>query len=238
MSRDDRHPWFLYWEAYWVNAHGPRLSPRDRVLDAGGTASLFSCHLASRGAEVHSVDLNEKLVTAGNEIARAMGWNLRSACMDMADLRFGDGTFDHAYSVCVFEHLDSRLRQRALREIARVLKPGGTLSLTFDYRAPGVYLSGEGPSGDPEHLIRTPADVQRTFFSAPCLEPLGNTAFADNGKTYLSLAGQRPPPLHVQRRLPSQIGLAGGPPMRRLGRHTPPASRGPPRCAFSAVLIL
>ncbi|MDW7710974.1 MAG: class I SAM-dependent methyltransferase [Deferrisomatales bacterium] len=185
VSRDDRHPWFLYWEAYWVSAHGPRLSPADRVLDAGGTASLFSCHLASRGAEVHSVDLNEELVAAGHEIARATGWNLRSAGMDMADLRFDDGTFDHAYSVCVFEHLDSGLRQRALREIARVLKPGGTLSLTFDYGAPGVYLSGRGPSCDPEHLLRTPEDVHRTFFSAPCFEPLGNTAFADNGKTYL-----------------------------------------------------
>jgi hypothetical protein len=42
ITHDERHPWFLYWEAFWVSARGPGLSPTTRVLDAGGTASLFS----------------------------------------------------------------------------------------------------------------------------------------------------------------------------------------------------
>ena len=46
VASDDRHPWFLYWEAYWVMTHGPRLEQHHQVLDAGGTASLFSCQLA------------------------------------------------------------------------------------------------------------------------------------------------------------------------------------------------
>jgi SAM-dependent methyltransferase len=186
VSCDDMHPWFLYWEAFWVTANGPDLTAQSRVLDAGGTASLFSYFLASRGAETHSVDLNPRLVAAGNETAGAMNWNLRSHCMDMAALQFDSASFDHAYSICVFEHLDADLRQRALREIARVLKPGGILSLTFDYGAPGVHLAGTGPNYEPQNLIRTPDDVRRHFCACGAFEPVGNADFFDNGKRYLN----------------------------------------------------
>lgn len=185
VARDDRHPWFLYWEAYWVMTHGPRIEPHCRVLDAGGTASLFSCQLASRGAEVQSVDLNERLVAAGQEIADAMTWNMSSSCMDMTDMTFDDAYFDSAYSICVFEHLDAASRQKGLQEIARVLKPGGILSITFDYRGPGVNLGDIGFDYSPENAIRTPADVERHFFSSEHFEVMGNPSFHDNGKSYL-----------------------------------------------------
>jgi ubiquinone/menaquinone biosynthesis C-methylase UbiE len=158
-----------------------------RVLDAGGTGSLFSNYLASLGVEVHSIDLNPALVEAGRRTAKAMGWKLHSYAMDIAALDFPDGYFDHAYSICVFEHLEAELRQRALKEIARVLKPGGVLSLTFDYGAPEVFLASSGQSRDPEHLIRTPEDVQRHFFACEAFEPLGRSVFHDNGKRYLAL---------------------------------------------------
>jgi ubiquinone/menaquinone biosynthesis C-methylase UbiE len=175
----------LYWEAYWVMTQGPALSPQSRVLDAGGTASLFSCYLGSTGAETHSIDLNETLVAAGEKSARAMGWKLHSKCMDMTDLQFDDGYFDHAYSICVFEHLTAEQRRQALREIGRVLRPGGILSLTFDYGAPGVVLGGTGPNYEPQNLIQSPEDVHRHFFSCDTLEPVGGGPFFDNGKRYL-----------------------------------------------------
>jgi ubiquinone/menaquinone biosynthesis C-methylase UbiE len=187
IHNDARHPWFLYWEAFWATRRGPRLAPGMRVLDAGGTASLFSNYLASLGVETHSIDLNPELVEAGQRTADAMGWNLHSYAMDIARLDFPDGHFDHAYSICVFEHLEAELRQRALKEIARVLKPGGILSLTFDYGAPAVFLASSGQSREPEHLIRTPGDVQRHFFHCEELEPVGGPVFHDNGKRYLAL---------------------------------------------------
>ncbi|WP_373054270.1 class I SAM-dependent methyltransferase [Thioalkalivibrio sp.] len=187
ITDDVRHSWFLYWEAYWTIRHGPKLQPPSRVLDAGGTGSLFSNYLASLGAETHSIDLNPELVAAGRKTAEAMGWNLHSYTMDIASLDFPDGFFDHAYSICVFEHLEADLRQRALREIARVLKPGGVLSLTFDYGAPAVFLSSSGSNSGPEHLIRSPEDVRRHLASCDALEPVGGRFFHDNGKRYLAL---------------------------------------------------
>jgi hypothetical protein len=67
-----------------------------------------------------------------------------------------------------------------------VLKPGGTLSITFDYGGPGVCLSGKGPDYASGNLIRTPEDVRRHFLSSDCLEVIGNREFHDNGRSYLT----------------------------------------------------
>src|SRR3989344_9597058 len=61
MADDGRIPWYLYWEIFWVMQHGPKIGKGSVVLDAGGTSSLFSCYVASLGAEVHSIDLNAGL---------------------------------------------------------------------------------------------------------------------------------------------------------------------------------
>ena len=68
-----------------------------------------------------------------------------------------------------------------------MLKPGGILSLTFDYGAPAVYLAGSGSNSEPEHLIRTPEDVRRNFISCEGFEPVGGDVFEDNGKRYLAM---------------------------------------------------
>jgi SAM-dependent methyltransferase len=61
------------------------------------------------------------------ELARKMGVTgfrrLPIARMSATAMRFDDATFDFVYSHSVFEHIDDP--ETALREIARVLKPGG-----------------------------------------------------------------------------------------------------------------
>ncbi len=182
---DDRIPWYLYWEIAWVLVHGPALTPGMRLLDAGGTSSLFTCYLASLGCEVHSVDLNEALVANGNRIAQAMGWRLHSYAMNMGALDLPDAYFDHAYSICVFEHLDLPTKDAALREIARCLRPGGVLSVTFDYRNPAPYVVGFGPDTRAQNQITTPEDVTRTFLSTGGFEMMGNREFSDDGTSWL-----------------------------------------------------
>jgi SAM-dependent methyltransferase len=185
-AADDRRiPWFLYWESAWLLLHGPRLHGGMRLLDAGGTSSLFSCYLASLGYEVHSVDLNPALVNNGNAIARAMSWRMHSYNMDMAALRFEDGSFDHAYSVCVFEHLDYSTKQAALREIARCLKTGGRLSITFDYRNPAPFVVGVGTDPRECNRLHSSDDLRRSFLSTGCFTPVGNQEFHDDGTSWL-----------------------------------------------------
>ena len=84
---DELFPWFLYWEIAWILLNTP-FDPGDRVLDMGGSSSLFSFLLASRGLSVTTVDLNPALVAHANAVAKAMSWDLRNEVMDMRVLDF------------------------------------------------------------------------------------------------------------------------------------------------------
>ncbi len=182
---DGRIPWYLYWEIFWVLKNGPQIKKNTRVLDAGGTTSLFTCFLASLGVEVHSIDINKKLVSTGNKITKTMGWNMFSYPMNMENLDFENEYFDNAYSICVFEHLDFEIKQTALSEIARCLKPNGVLSITFDYRNPAPYIAGFGPDISKKNQLKTEEDIKRNFLSNGYFKLLGNQNFYDNGKPYL-----------------------------------------------------
>ncbi len=185
-AEDARIPWFLYWEIHWVlHVTRPLLRPGMRLLDAGGASSLFSCFLASMGYRLDTVDLKQDLMDNGNLIAREMGWPARAHRMDLRALDFPDATFDHAYSICVFEHIDHPVKLQALAEIARVLKPGGMLSLTFDWRNPAPGVKGFGKDTRPQNQLATQADLERSLLAEPRFELVGNRRFVDNGENYL-----------------------------------------------------
>jgi hypothetical protein len=169
---DDSWPWFLYWEIAWLARHLD-LRPGQRVLDLGGSSSLFSFWLASRGLDVVTVDLTPELVANAEEVAAATGWSLRNLEMDIRALEL-DEPFDHVTSVCVFEHIPVSDRVDMTARIAELVAPGGTLSLTFDYANPSRGAR-----------IDSPADVEEQFVAPSGLEVRGNREFADNGLRYL-----------------------------------------------------
>lgn len=169
-----RVPWFLLWEIVWLVVNTP-LRPGSRVLDMGGAGSLFSCYLASRGHEVYAIDLQESLCRLANETAATMNWRLHAQPMDMTRLDFPPDHFDHAFSVCVLEHLPVSGRVRCGGETARVLRPGGTASYTFDYADPQAF-----------GRLSTPDEVDRQLVGPAGLSVRGNARFVDGGKRYLS----------------------------------------------------
>jgi SAM-dependent methyltransferase len=114
-----------------------------------------------------------------------MGWNMSSYEMNMEKLDFEDKYFDNAYSICVFEHLDYKIKQSALSEINRCLKPDGVLCVTFDYKNPAPAIAGYGPDTSKENRLSSEEDIIRNFFSNGYFELLGNQNFYDNGKSYL-----------------------------------------------------
>lgn len=126
------------WENAWV-LHHAGAQRGQRVLDVGGTSTIFSFYLASLGCRVTVVDndwANCGTLYSASHVARAMGWSLQALDRDVSQpLPFPDGAFDRVFSVCVIEHLPPRVRQFLLREIGRVLRPGGIAGITMDYDA-------------------------------------------------------------------------------------------------------
>ena len=169
---DTNFPWFLYWEISWVVQHGG-FEPGQRVLDLGGSSSLFSYYLASKGLDVTTVDLQEDLVRNADEVAAKTGWSLENHAMDMRTLAF-DEPFDHITSICVYEHIPMYDRVEINRRIEQLLVPGGRFSITFDYRNPSRFAR-----------IDTPVDVRAQFVEPSGLSVRGNEEFVDTGESYL-----------------------------------------------------
>lgn len=137
---------FRLWEYVWLYKSLGLAAGGLRVLDLGGPASHLSVLAALAGCRVTSVDINPAFVRAAQECAGALGiTSLDPRVGDMRDLSaFPEGHFDVVLSCSVLEHLSAQDQEIALREMARVLKPGGTVGLTFDY--------GSGAPGANEHL--------------------------------------------------------------------------------------
>ena len=172
-SEDDKYfPWFLYWEIVWVVLKA-EFKIGQKILDLGGSSSLFSYYLASKGLDVTTVDLQRNLVENANSVARQTGWHLKNHVMDMQDLSF-DKKFDHITSICVNEHIPIIARVKINRMIKNLLIPGGRFSITFDYRNPSRRA-----------MINSPKDVYKQFVEPSGLKMRGNQQFFDSGNSYL-----------------------------------------------------
>jgi ubiquinone biosynthesis O-methyltransferase len=102
------------------------LAGRD-LLDAGCGTGLFSQVAAERGAQVTSVDVGEGLLA---QVAKKC--ESRRVVGSVTDLPFEDAAFDYVVCTEVIEHTTDP--RRAVAELARVLRPQGTLVLTTPNR--------------------------------------------------------------------------------------------------------
>jgi SAM-dependent methyltransferase len=98
------------------------LPPRARILDAGCGSGRNMVDLARHG-QVTGVELSQPSVELAR--ARAVGEVVEGSVLEMP---FPDDSFDLAVCLDVIEHLQDD--RAALRELRRVLAPGGVLLVT------------------------------------------------------------------------------------------------------------
>jgi 2-polyprenyl-3-methyl-5-hydroxy-6-metoxy-1,4-benzoquinol methylase len=98
------------------------------LLDLGCGTGWFSRRARARGADVVSVDLGSGLLK--QVLAKA---RVRPVAGNALALPFRDASFDVVVSSEMIEHTTDPAQ--AVREMARVLKPGGPLALTCPNRA-------------------------------------------------------------------------------------------------------
>ncbi len=134
-------------------------APKLRVLDAGcgqGTALAFvGGETRPFGADVSLPMLREAV-------------RLRPvAVQEPFDLPFRDATFDAAFAFCVYHHIDDSQHVRHLRELSRVVVPGGRV-LIFEhnpYNPVTRVVFNRAPIDRGCHMIPPPL-LRRTFRQA------------------------------------------------------------------------
>jgi ubiquinone/menaquinone biosynthesis C-methylase UbiE len=96
-----------------------------RILDVGCGDAVLAVALAQRGALVTGLDADPGMLAAGRARAEASGVAVQLVHGDLRALPFADASFDIVVAVTVLCFVDDAAL--ALREMARVLRPGGRL---------------------------------------------------------------------------------------------------------------
>jgi SAM-dependent methyltransferase len=112
------------------------VGPGDRVLDLGCGGGRHAFEVCRRGADVVAFDADHGELRQVSGMTAAMlaagdvpsGSHAGAVGGDGTAMPFDDGVFNRVIAAEVLEHVPSD--QRAMAEIARVLRPGGLLAVT------------------------------------------------------------------------------------------------------------
>ena len=104
------------------------LASGETILDVGcgtGTLAIAATRHVGRAGRVWGIDASAEMIARATRKARKSGVDVTflKACAET--LPFPDAQFDVVLSTVTLHHLSRSTRQRATREIRRVLKPGG-----------------------------------------------------------------------------------------------------------------
>lgn len=107
------------------------LLPGQRVLDlACGTATLtIAAKQGTPDADITGVDGDPDILERARDKARRAGAELRFDQALSHQMPYPDASFDAVLSSLFFHHLDRQSKLATLREVHRVLKPGGRLHI-------------------------------------------------------------------------------------------------------------
>lgn len=141
-----------------------------RVLEYGCGLGLETMTLVERGATVVGIDISEVAVAqARRRVGASAAGKISFVQADAEALQFGDGEFDIVCGTGILHHLDL---DRAMREVERVLRPGGRavfyepvghnpLLNLYRWLTPGSHTRDEHPL-----LMREIRAIGKTFRQA------------------------------------------------------------------------
>jgi SAM-dependent methyltransferase len=156
------------------------------LLDLGCSWGRWSIAAARKGYDVVGIDPSLGAVMAARRAARAVGIASRYVVADARFLPFPDAAFDTVFSYSVLQHMSKDDVRLVLRQVARVLRPGGSslIQMASGFGIRSLYHLTQRKFRSPERFdVRywRPAEMLREFggligpstLSADCYFGLG-----------------------------------------------------------------
>lgn len=162
------------------------------VLEIGCGMGIDLAELARMGVAVTGVDLSPKSIELARHYFRMTGLQADLRVGNAECLEFADGTFGAVYSFGVLHHTPDT--EKALSEVHRVLRPGGTAFLMLYSRYSlnnAAHVLLRLPYESPRDWT-TDAPITRTFSKRGVRRLMRRFARVHLQKRYLFGAGWRP----------------------------------------------
>lgn len=138
---------------------GTRYPPGAMVLEAGCGVGAQTIILARNSPHAHfiSIDISPESLARAENLLQSEGLtNVAFRQTDIGDLPFDADTFDHIFVCFTLEHLKDPVA--ALRNLMRVLKPGGTITAIEGDHGTAIFYP-ETPAA--HHVIDCLVTLQR-----------------------------------------------------------------------------
>jgi ubiquinone/menaquinone biosynthesis C-methylase UbiE len=152
----------------------------EAILDAGcgtGDLALVLAQRVGATGSVNGIDASPEMIARATQKARRQHSSATFAIATAEALPFADHTFDQVVSSLVLHHLPGDLIHQALANMARVLKPGGRITIVdFVIQSGAVQRHGivESGAGTLSEWLRAKGftNIQTTPIRMPSLGAL------------------------------------------------------------------
>lgn len=164
--RDPFRTWSRVWEYPYVLHHLRKWresQPINRVVDVGSGVTFFPFACARLGTSVTCVDVDDGCaldIRRATEVVSAMPGRVDFRAIRAGRLPLEDAEADAIYCISVIEHVHKPAE--LIREMSRVLKPGGLCLLTLD-----IDLQGNSALGPREYLDLRSALAAHFEYASP-----------------------------------------------------------------------
>ena len=129
-------------------AHKWSKAGRETVLDLGTGLGRHAICFAKNGLKVSAIDISGYGIRHLQSWAANEGLELDAQVADMLSLPYADNSFDCVFAYHVISHSDSIGIRKIIREIERVLKPGGEVFLSFSSKETADFMESMRPKVD------------------------------------------------------------------------------------------
>lgn len=170
-----------------------------RVLDLGSGTGRNSYYFAEQGADVLGMEFSQKALDIAHKIARHGELSIEYRLQDIGTrYHLPDASVDIALDVTSSNSLSDAGREVYLKELNRVLVPGGYLflrALSFESDVHAKELVKRFPGPDADTYIHPDLHITEKVFSRETLkrtyEPYFNIVFLDKVQHYATVAGRK-----------------------------------------------
>jgi ubiquinone/menaquinone biosynthesis C-methylase UbiE len=155
---DPLHQWSRQWEYPYIISRLEGIKKSAKIIDLGAGVSFLPYYLKEKQGlkNILAVDYDPSLENLYHKVNSKVKESIDFQNGDMRNLHaIEDSSADIVYSVSVLEHTDSY--PTVLKEVYRILKPGGSLVLTFDISLDGL---DDIPLERAKHLV---ASMEKIF---------------------------------------------------------------------------